>query len=101
MLHQIILFKAPGPDDLPALFFQKYWHVVGADVSKKMLDVLNNNKNLESFNETHIALISKCKNPSIPKDFRSISLCNVVMKLVAKTIVNRIKLLLPGINDEE
>jgi len=52
-------------------------------------------------NKTFIALIPKCKNPTSPKDFRPISLCNVVMKIVTKTIANRLKKILPEIIDEE
>lgn len=93
--------KAPGPDGLPSLFFQKYWHIVGSDVRSVVLDMLNNDKDSSRINDTHIPLISKCKNPTRPKEFRPISLCNVIMKLVMKTIANRIKSILPEIIDEE
>ncbi|XP_058776089.1 uncharacterized protein LOC131650391 [Vicia villosa] len=52
-------------------------------------------------NSTHIALIPKCKNPATQKDFRPISLCNVVMKMVSKTIANCIKKILSEIVDGE
>ncbi|XP_058724620.1 uncharacterized protein LOC131596076 [Vicia villosa] len=100
-LLQMAPLKAPGPDGLPALFFQKYWSTVGSDVTNLALEILNNNKNPGVINDTHIALIPKCKNPSSPKDFRPISLCNVVMKVITKTIANRIKCILPEIIDEE
>lgn len=93
--------KAPGPGGLPALFFQKYWHIVGAEVSNLVLDVLNHNRDPRSLNNTHIALILKCKNLLNPKDFRPNSLFNVVMKLVTKTITNIIKHILPKIIHEE
>ncbi|CAI8612926.1 unnamed protein product [Vicia faba] len=70
--------KSPGPDD-----------------------VLNNGKELSELNHTFIGLIPKCKNSKVPKDFWPISMCNVVMKLVTKTIANHIKHILPDIIDTE
>lgn len=46
-------------------------------------------------------IIPKCKNRVSPKDFRPVSLCNAVMKLVTKTIENRIKVVLPEEVDVE
>jgi hypothetical protein len=48
----------------------------------------------DGFNETTIVLIPKSKNAYHLKDFRPISLCNVLYKVVAKCIVNRLRLLL-------
>lgn len=92
--------KAPGPDGLPALYFQKYWHIVGQDVSQLVMDILNNNRDPGDINSTHIILIPKCKNPASPKYFRPISLCNLGMKMVSKTLANRIKKILPDIVDD-
>lgn len=49
------------------------------------------------WNNTLISLISKKPNPTIIADFRPISMCTVVYKIVTKVIVNRLKLLLPFI----
>lgn len=100
-LFEIHPLKARGPDGLPGLFFQNYWSVIGADVSALILDILNNNKDPSVINNTHIALIPKCKNPSRAKDFRPISLCNVVMKVVTKVIEDRIKSFLSEVIDVE
>jgi exonuclease III len=36
---------APGPDGLPARFYHTYWDIVGPDVTKEVLRVLNNDGN--------------------------------------------------------
>ena len=51
----------------------------------------------KELNKTHIALIPKVSNPNTPKDFRPISLCNVVYKIIAKSLAERIKIHLPHI----
>jgi hypothetical protein len=40
-LFQMNPSKAPSPDGMTALFFQKYWHIVGSDVSTAVLDFFN------------------------------------------------------------
>ncbi|GMI92262.1 hypothetical protein like AT1G43760 [Hibiscus trionum] len=49
--------KASGLDGFPALFYQKYWHVVGEEVSSFCLQALNANANLETINDTQIVLV--------------------------------------------
>lgn len=51
--------KALGPDGFPALFFQKYWHIVGKDVESFYLVILNSDQNLTSLNMTNTVLIPK------------------------------------------
>ncbi|PNX69233.1 ribonuclease H [Trifolium pratense] len=88
---------APGPDGLPAIFYHTHWEVIGKEVTDMVLNILNNNGDPSHLNTTHICLIPKIKNPNSPSDFRPISLCNVTLKIITKTIANRIKSILPEV----
>lgn len=98
-LNQMHPCKASGPDGMSALFFQKFWSVVGKSVIHSTLNVLNNGASPATLNHTFIALIPKFKHPRTPTEFRPISLCNVSFKIITKTIVNRLKRFLPLIID--
>ena len=87
--------KAHGLNGMYALFFQIFWHIIGDDVSNSILTILNNKASPEQFNQTFIALIPKIQDLTTPKDFRRISLCNAIFKIVTKTIANRLKVVLP------
>lgn len=89
--------KAPSPDGLQAYFLQKYWNILGTDVTNMVLGILNNREHINAFNDTNIALIPRVKFPTSVKDFRLIGLCNVIYKLVSKVIVNWLKPLLPSV----
>ena len=51
-------------------------------------------------NDTYICLIPKVKSPQKITEFRPISLCNVVYKLISKVLTNRLKKVLDAMIDE-
>lgn len=94
-LNQMHLFKSLGLDGFATCFYQRSWPTIKTDVCKVVLGFLNNNIFDKSINATYIALILKKKSPSQITDFRPISLCNVLYKLMAKVLANRLKKVLP------
>ncbi|KAL0407261.1 UNVERIFIED_CONTAM: putative mitochondrial protein [Sesamum latifolium] len=96
-LFQMAPQKSPGPDGMSPIFFQKFWHIVGNDVTNCVLHLLNSYYMPPGLNSTHIVLIPKCKHPEFLSQFRPISLCNVVYRIASKVIANRLKHLLDRI----
>jgi hypothetical protein len=90
-------FKAPGPDGLHPGFFQRCWHIVSDSVVKEVSHIFNCGKMPPYLNKTLISLIPKCAGPESLSQFRPISLCNTVYKIVTKSIVARIRPLLSNL----
>ena len=61
------------------------------------MDFLNLGTIPPKFNETHIVLVPKNKDPKRITDYCPISLCNVIYKFASKVFANRLKKVLPKI----
>ena len=83
--------KARGIDGMPAMFFQKCWHVVRDDLVVACLNALNGQCNVRLVNKNFIPLIPKNDMPKRMIDFRPIRICSVVYKIVSKCLANRMK----------
>ena len=92
--------KAPGSDGMSPIFFQKYWDIVGPSVVNSVLQTLRTEVMHDGLNETFICLIPKVNCPQKITEFRLISLCNVVYKIVSTVLVNRLKKILPEVISE-
>jgi hypothetical protein len=87
--------KSPSLDGFAACFYQQSWGLVREEVCNAVLSFLNDGDFDSSINKTFIALIPKIKNPPCITEYRPISLCNVLYKLIAKVLANRLKKVLP------
>jgi hypothetical protein len=90
VVFQIGPLKAPGPDGLPARFYQRNWGVLKKEIIQVVLKKIESGEMPVGIYDTSIILILKCDNPAELKDFRPISFCNVLYKIISKCLVNRL-----------
>ena len=75
--------ESSGLDGMSHFFFQKYWQIVGIDVTNAGISVLHSGHFLHKMNYTHIVLISKINERKNVSNYRPISLGNVVSIIVS------------------
>ncbi|KAK2664375.1 hypothetical protein Ddye_002949 [Dipteronia dyeriana] len=92
--------KVLGRYGFPASFYQRYWDTIGPNVVAACLDVLNGGAPVFETNKTVITLILKVQTPESMAEFRPISLCNVLYKIIAKVLTNRLRSVLGKIISE-
>ncbi|CAA7048395.1 unnamed protein product [Microthlaspi erraticum] len=92
--------KAPGPDGMTSLFYQRFWETMATDVIQMVKDFFTTNSLDTRLNQTNICLIPKTERPRDMSEFRPISLCNVSYKIISKIMSNRLKRWLPKLISE-
>ena len=83
--------KAPGLDGYHALFFQTNWTNLGSSVIQVIQEIFEQHSSLPPWGITNLVLILKIAHPEMINQFRPISLCNTLYKLVSRIIVQRLK----------
>ncbi|KAL0439849.1 UNVERIFIED_CONTAM: LINE-1 retrotransposable element O protein [Sesamum latifolium] len=86
--------KALGPDGYSSGFFKAAWPIIGEEVSRAVLDFFATGRLLKQVNSTLISLIPKVTTPTVVAEFRPISCCNVLYKIITKLLVLRIRVIL-------
>ena len=92
--------KSPRSDGMNTGIFQAYWDIVGEEVTRTCMKCLNDCQLPEGMNSTLIVLIPKKSRQERISDLRPISLCNVVYKIMAKVLANRLKEVLQSVISE-
>jgi len=83
--------KSSGSDGWTVEFFQHFFDLFGEEIVGVVEESRIRGFIHEPFNTTFLAVIPKADSPASFEDFRPISLCNCIYKIIAKTIAIRLK----------
>ena len=83
--------KSSGPDGWTVEFFIGFWDLVGPEILALVEESRRTGHISGALNTTFIALIPKVSKTTSYNDFRPISLCNFLYKIVSKIIAERMK----------
>lgn len=89
--------KAPGPDGFAIEFYQATWSFMENDLLDLVEDSRCSKCMHQGLNATFLVLIPQNGCSDELQGFRPISLCNVVYKILATVMVNRLKPILPNL----
>lgn len=89
--------KAPSPDGFHVLFYQSQWDTMRVDVYTWVHGVFSCTTSIALINNTLLVLILKIVSINSIFQFRPISFCNVLYKVVTKIIVIRFRNIFPSL----
>ncbi|KAL8132835.1 hypothetical protein AgCh_008351 [Apium graveolens] len=89
--------KAAGSDGFSPVFFQHFWEMLGPEIFKCCSDSLRELSFPVNLDDTILVLIPKKDNVKKIADLGPIALCNVLYKILAKVLANKLKEILPGL----
>jgi hypothetical protein len=90
-LHSFQKDKSLGPDGWPIEFYIGFYELLGVDLLQVVEETRWNGMMHAPFNTTFLALIPKKDEPLSFDEFRPISLCNCIYKIVEKLISRHLK----------
>lgn len=86
--------KSPGPDGYTTDFYTATWDIIGPKFTMAIQSFFATGFLPKGINSTILSLIPKKLEAKEMKDYRPISCCNVLYKVISKIIANRLKVLL-------
>lgn len=75
--------KSPGPDGYGSFFIKFAWPIISDDIFLAVQEFFKSGKLLKQWNHVVIALIPKSDASNKVKDYRPISCCTVIYKIIS------------------
>ncbi|XP_071939025.1 uncharacterized protein [Coffea arabica] len=91
---------AAGPNGFTGKFFTSFWDIIGEDVYHAVQSFFCGEELPGRVTATSLVLLAKVARPKDFSEFRPISLCNFVNKIISKLLANRLASVLPKIISE-
>lgn len=91
VMHSFQRDKSPGPDGWTIEFYEGFFELLGKDLLEVVEESRKSGVIHAPVNSTFITLIPKTDKPSSFDDFKPISLCNCLYKIISKVISKRLK----------
>ena len=101
VLHSFQNRKIPSPDGFTLEFFIGFYGKIKEDILAVVKEYWKSRKVLGSFNSTFITPIPKKHKTKTFDDFMPIACCNMIYKVIAKMISQRVKPVMSKIISEE
>ncbi|EOY17514.1 Uncharacterized protein TCM_042330 [Theobroma cacao] len=92
--------SAAGPDGFSSYFYQQCWNIIAQDLLDAVRDFFHGANIPRGVTSTTLILLPKKSSASKWSDFRPISLCTVMNKIITKLLSNRLAKVLPSIITE-
>lgn len=89
--------KALGSDGINARFIQSNWMDLKPCIEREVSNFFSTANLPTSISKSNMVLIPKKDNPMRVIDYRPISICNVIYKIISKILTNRLKPLIPSL----
>ncbi|PKA47714.1 putative mitochondrial protein [Apostasia shenzhenica] len=93
--------KAPGIDGITGSFLKGYWSATSSDVLTAVHHFFSYGSMPKRWKDTLVVLIPKVQGAELPSQFRPISLCTTIYKVIAKILINRVKDVLSSLISQE
>lgn len=89
--------KAFGPDEVPNEFAKFYWNDVKSEIVSIVQEFHIKGVDLSHLNRANIVMIPKIESPVEVNDFWSISIINLIPKIISKLLATRLAQFLPNL----